>query len=159
MKLEIEKDRVLEAAKKCNTAEDILKTLFPKAFEEEIYKIGTYFVVENSVLETSEVYILTIEPVAGEVEPAIGKALLVKTTGKALLINIRTGSRFSPGEKVENIAHITYNELKKFFPPSPTKYSHYKVRKIPRTFLVEKESYLLFLLKSDTETKAINLYK
>jgi len=36
MKLEITKERVLEAASKCSTAKQVLKTLFPEAFVEEI---------------------------------------------------------------------------------------------------------------------------
>lgn len=35
MKLEISKERVLEAASKCSTAKETLKTLFPEVFEEE----------------------------------------------------------------------------------------------------------------------------
>ena len=37
MKLEINKDRVLEAASQCPTAKETLKTLFPEAFEDEKY--------------------------------------------------------------------------------------------------------------------------
>ena len=36
MKLEITKDKVLEAASKCETARDTLKTLFPECFETPI---------------------------------------------------------------------------------------------------------------------------
>lgn len=36
MKLEITKERVLEAASKSSTAKSILQTLFPKCFEQEI---------------------------------------------------------------------------------------------------------------------------
>ena len=35
MKLEISKERVLEAASKCSAAKETLKTLFPEVFEEE----------------------------------------------------------------------------------------------------------------------------
>jgi hypothetical protein len=35
MKLEITKEKVLEAASKCSEAKEILKTLFPEVFEEE----------------------------------------------------------------------------------------------------------------------------
>jgi hypothetical protein len=34
MKLEITKEKVLEAASKCSEAKEILKTLFPEVFEE-----------------------------------------------------------------------------------------------------------------------------
>lgn len=37
MKLEITKERILEAASKCSTAKETLKTLFPEVFEEEKY--------------------------------------------------------------------------------------------------------------------------
>jgi hypothetical protein len=36
MKLEITKEKVLEAASKCSEAKEILKTLFPEVFEKEI---------------------------------------------------------------------------------------------------------------------------
>src|SRR5690606_17465282 len=35
MKLEISKERVLEAASKCSTAKETLKTLFPEVFKKE----------------------------------------------------------------------------------------------------------------------------
>lgn len=37
MKLEITKNRVIEAASKCATAKETLKTLFPEAFEDDKY--------------------------------------------------------------------------------------------------------------------------
>ena len=39
MKLEITKERVLEAASKCETAKQTLKTLFPDVFEEEFWEL------------------------------------------------------------------------------------------------------------------------
>lgn len=39
MKLDIESDKVLEAAKQCPQAETVLKTLFPKAFPQ-VFKSG-----------------------------------------------------------------------------------------------------------------------
>lgn len=36
MKLEITKERVLEASSKCSTARQVLKTLFPEAFIDEV---------------------------------------------------------------------------------------------------------------------------
>lgn len=39
MKIEITKERVLEAASKCETAKQTLKTLFPEVFKEEEYWI------------------------------------------------------------------------------------------------------------------------
>jgi hypothetical protein len=44
MKLEITKERVLEAASKCDTAKQTLKTLFPEIFkeeEEELWELKT----------------------------------------------------------------------------------------------------------------------
>ena len=41
MKLEITKERVLEAASKCETAKRTLKTLFPDVFEEEFWELKT----------------------------------------------------------------------------------------------------------------------
>ena len=35
MKLEITQEKVLEAAEKCSEAKEVLKTLFPEAFEKE----------------------------------------------------------------------------------------------------------------------------
>jgi len=35
MKLEIEKEKVLEAAKKCPQAAEVLKTMFPEVFEDD----------------------------------------------------------------------------------------------------------------------------
>lgn len=37
MKLEITKERILEAANKCSTAKETLKTLFPEVFEDDKY--------------------------------------------------------------------------------------------------------------------------
>lgn len=37
MKLEITKERILEAANKCSTAKGTLKTLFPEVFEDDKY--------------------------------------------------------------------------------------------------------------------------
>lgn len=37
MKLEITKEKVLEAASKCSTAKETLKTLFPEVFEDDKY--------------------------------------------------------------------------------------------------------------------------
>lgn len=37
MKLEITKERILEAASKCSTAKETLKTLFPEVFEHDKY--------------------------------------------------------------------------------------------------------------------------
>jgi len=42
MKLDIESDKVLEAAKQCPQAEKVLKTLFPQVFGEK-YSRGTRF--------------------------------------------------------------------------------------------------------------------
>jgi len=42
MKLDIESDKVLEAAKQCPQAETVLKTLFPQVFGEK-YSRGTRF--------------------------------------------------------------------------------------------------------------------
>jgi len=39
MKLEITKEKVLEAASKCSQAKETLKTLFPEVFEDEKVKI------------------------------------------------------------------------------------------------------------------------
>jgi hypothetical protein len=36
MKLEITKEKVLEASEKCSQAKEVLKTLFPEAFENSI---------------------------------------------------------------------------------------------------------------------------
>jgi len=41
MKLEITKERVLEAASKCETAKQTLKTLFPDVFKEEFWELKT----------------------------------------------------------------------------------------------------------------------
>jgi len=46
MKLEITEEKILEAANKCSTAKDVLKTLFPEVFYNyydfgENYKINT----------------------------------------------------------------------------------------------------------------------
>lgn len=43
MKLEITKEKVLEAAAKCGQAKETLKTLFPEAFEAALYKKGDRF--------------------------------------------------------------------------------------------------------------------
>jgi len=37
MKLEITKEKVLEAASKCSTAKETLKTMFPEVFEDDNY--------------------------------------------------------------------------------------------------------------------------
>jgi len=37
MKVEITKDRILEAASKCSTAKETLKTLFPEVFKDDKY--------------------------------------------------------------------------------------------------------------------------
>ena len=42
MSLTIEKEKVLEAAEKCPTAKDVLKTLFPTAFEAEWEPVSPY---------------------------------------------------------------------------------------------------------------------
>lgn len=44
MKVEITKERILEAASKCSTAKATLMTLFPEVFEnEKTYSIGDWF--------------------------------------------------------------------------------------------------------------------
>lgn len=49
MKLEITKERILEAASKCSTAKETLKTLFPEVFEDDkyFYFSSTMFHVNN----------------------------------------------------------------------------------------------------------------
>ena len=158
MKLEIEKDRVLEAAKKCSTAKETLKTLFPKVFEkeEEIYKRGSYFVIRNRMLMIPEVVILTIiDPIRAIKVRAIKGEEPQLTGGVALLVDVQTGVPFSKSIYVKNVSHITYDELKKFFPSYPTKskYNHYDIKKVPRA-LVQKE-LTAFLEKSSAETSTV----
>jgi len=66
MKLEITKEKVLEAASKCSTAKETLKTLFPEVFvEDKSVKIkqkdGYYFDGCNSILN-----IRTFDELAGK---------------------------------------------------------------------------------------------
>jgi hypothetical protein len=51
MKLEITKEKVLEAASKCSEAKEILKTLFPEVFESLTFKKNCDF---SSVLAEDE---------------------------------------------------------------------------------------------------------
>lgn len=84
MKLEITKERILEAANKCSTAKETLKTLFPEVFEDDKYEdyeddkyldltyanlfMDTYMIVspcgsmENRGFYLSRNYIWKIEP-------------------------------------------------------------------------------------------------
>lgn len=48
MKLEITKEKVLEAAEKCESAKETLKTLFPEVFEKT-YKIGDFFTNHSEI--------------------------------------------------------------------------------------------------------------
>lgn len=53
MKLEITKERVLEAASKCSTAKETLKILFPGVFETDENRIvaerGDKFIINNNI--------------------------------------------------------------------------------------------------------------
>lgn len=48
MKLDITKEKILEAASKCGDAKEILKTLFPDVFEEEFWEV--------KIKENKEIY-------------------------------------------------------------------------------------------------------
>ncbi len=87
MKLEIEKDRVLEAAEQCGDAKKILKTLFPKAFQEEItFKFGDRLGIKTKGSEQWGVYILTWIFYPGSIYSTKYKITLVNLeTGKALI--------------------------------------------------------------------------
>lgn len=50
MKLEITKEKVLEAAEKCSQAKETLKTLFPECFEKEMPDIEP-FKVNTDILD------------------------------------------------------------------------------------------------------------
>lgn len=56
MKLEITKEKVLEAASKCSTEKETLKTLFPECFEDDNYYNIT--APNNVVYEEGDVMIL-----------------------------------------------------------------------------------------------------
>jgi|GEM_PF-6706973 len=95
MKLEITKERVLAAAKKCSTAKGVLSEIFPEVFKEgQLFKIGDIFSIE-SAQELQEFYMLS------QTEPY-----------KVALVNLREGNRYKDPIKVKDVAHITLEELK-----------------------------------------------
>lgn len=90
-KLTITKDKVLEAASKCDTAKQTLKILFPEVFEEEVtYSIGQRF--ENT--ESGMQFILAL------VDP-----------DTVSLISLVDGNRYCKKIKVENVTKITEMEM------------------------------------------------
>lgn len=54
MKLEITKERILEAASKCSTAKETLKTLFPEVFDEDKYVDLSPAVLEGGNFDTTK---------------------------------------------------------------------------------------------------------
>ncbi len=57
MKLSIESEKVLKAAKKCSTAKEILETLFPEVFNKPEPQLcrGDIFVIEDQTVMLSQV--------------------------------------------------------------------------------------------------------
>jgi hypothetical protein len=83
--LKITKEKVLEAAKKCASAKQVLSTLFPEVFEKKLYKCGTIFVEGNKPLPTDTETI----PLA-----YLGRFWILAHSAKPKeyhLINMRTG--------------------------------------------------------------------
>ncbi|HOV34615.1 MAG TPA: hypothetical protein PLS56_01315 [Candidatus Dojkabacteria bacterium] len=79
MELKVTKEKVLEAASKCSTARETLKTLFPEAFEEEYW------------LDLSK---LKVEP-SDNTQIFIGSSVLQATSDKSTsLIEIRRLGEF-----------------------------------------------------------------
>lgn len=90
--LKITKEKILEAANKCNTSKEILKTLFPEAFEEErTYTRGQRFTVKD-----------------------FPGTFLLTQTGRnlACLVDLSNGNRFIEPIEVQDIFQVTYKELK-----------------------------------------------
>lgn len=95
MKLEIEKERVLAAAKKCSIAKGVLSEIFPEVFKEgQLFKIGDIFSIESAP-ELQEFYMLS-----------------QTEAYKVALVNLREGNRYEDPIKVKDVAHITLEELK-----------------------------------------------
>jgi hypothetical protein len=68
MKLEITKEKVLEAASKCETAKATLKTLFPEVFEGERLNLSAWrgFESINKVMDVNGQPVISVNGLYGE---------------------------------------------------------------------------------------------
>lgn len=96
MKLEITKEKVLEAAAKCSQAKETLKTLFPEVFEEKIkHRIGNRYLFEGR-----DEYILCKTK-------SYGEGLFVG------LIELSSGNIWTNSQVVEDYSNISDDEFSK----------------------------------------------
>lgn len=91
MDLKITKEKIIEAANKCSTVKETLKTLFPEVFEEEkSYKRGQRFIIESFT----------------------NKRILSQTNNNEMcLICLKEGNRFNDPIKVKNVFEVTHKEV------------------------------------------------
>jgi hypothetical protein len=54
VKYEVHKSKILEASKKYLQGKEILKAMFPEAFEEKLYRCGTIFVEKEHLYENMD---------------------------------------------------------------------------------------------------------
>ena len=95
MELKITKERVLAAAKRCSTAKGVLSEIFPEVFKEgKSFKIGDIFSIDSEI-DIEDFYMLS------QTGPS-----------KVALINLREGNRYEDPIEVEDVTHITSEELK-----------------------------------------------
>jgi len=111
MELTTTKEKILEAANKCNSVKETLKILFPEAFEEEFlyFKTGTMFFIHNTVdnkgylsaqyiTKDSDVHIENRNNVFYTQYATTNKLLLLihdKNASEYRLVHISTGYRWN----------------------------------------------------------------